>query len=85
MKFSTYFLHFSSYLDKVQYRACPHRFILLYAFYANWHSESHDVLKCINECTSVFSTLLFSLGEIGYWGHEHNVAEHLGVLGEWVH
>jgi hypothetical protein len=48
---------------------------LFYAAYANWYSESHDVL----------STLLFSLGEMGYWEHEHNVAKHLGVLGESVH
>jgi len=72
-------------LDKVQYRTCPHRFILLYAVYANFYSENHDVLMRINEYISILSTLLFSLGEIGYWGHEHNVAKHLEVLGESVH
>jgi hypothetical protein len=89
MKFYTHFLHFSSVLElswKIFSTGLVQTDLFcVYIFYTNWHSEVHGVHKCINEYTSVLYMLLFSLGEIGFWGHEHYVAEHLGVSGESVH
>jgi hypothetical protein len=46
-------------------------------FRENRHSESHTLLRGMNEFLSVLSTLMSDLGEIRYKRPAHNAVEHL--------
>jgi hypothetical protein len=60
---------------EVLYRKLPSKC----EFRENRYSERHNLLKGVNEFTSVFPHLSPNLGEIWYRGSEHKALKHLLV------
>lgn len=68
-----YFLYFSSSFKKNLVQWCVFKNLLSdRGFHENWHSESHVLLRGINEFCLYFPHLLSCLGEIQYTKSANN-------------